>query len=119
MDKTIIVALITGLFTLVGTLCGAGFIQFLISRKDKKEEDKIEKRFDGLEKTIKYIDQGGVRQQIMLLIHLYPQRSEEIMKLGRKYFIDFRGNYYLTSIFKEYMDKNNLTYPTWWDDVKQ
>lgn len=119
MDKTIIVALVTGLLTLIGTLCGAGFIKFLISRKDKKEENDVKKRFDALEKTMKYIDQGGVRQQIMLLIHLYPQRSEEIMKLGRKYFIEFGGNYYLTSIFKEYMDKNNLTYPTWWDDVKQ
>ncbi len=119
MEKTIVMALVTRLFTLIGTLCGAGFIQFLISRKDKKEEDKIGERFDSLEKSMKYIDQGNVRQQIMMLIHLYPKRTDEIMKLGRKYFIDFGGNYYLTSIFKEWMDTNNLIYPLWWDDIKQ
>ena len=90
------------------------FIQFIITRKDT-----IKKRFDELERIIKYIDQGNVRLQIMVLIHLYPQRSEEIMKLGRKYFIEFGGNYYLTSIFKQYIDDNKLQYPVWWDDIKQ
>lgn len=106
--------LIPIIIAIVGSNGLFAFIQFLINRKDT-----IKKRFDDLEKIVRYIDQGNVRLQIMVLIHLYPHRSEEIMKLGRKYFIDFGGNYYLTSIFKQYIEENNLQYPTWWDEVKQ
>ena len=106
--------LIPIIIAIIGSNAFFGFIQFMITRKDM-----IKKRFDELEKIIKYIDQGNVRLQIMVLIHLYPQRSEEIMKLGRKYFIEFGGNYYLTSIFKQYIEDNHLQYPTWWDDLKQ
>ena len=110
MDKFLIPIIIA----IIGSNGLFAFIQFIIIRKDT-----IKKRFDELEKIIKYIDQGNVRLQIMVLIHLYPQRNEEIMKLGRKYFIEFGGNYYLTSIFKQYIEENNLQYPTWWDDLKQ
>ena len=106
--------LIPIIIAIIGSNAFFGFIQFMITRKDM-----IKKRFDELEKIIKYIDQGNVRLQIMVLIHLYPQRNEEIMKLGRKYFIEFGGNYYLTSIFKQYIEDNHLQYPTWWDDLKQ
>ena len=110
MEKVLIPIIIA----IIGSNGLFAFIQFVITRKDT-----IKKRFDELEKIIKYIDQGNVRLQIMVLIHLYPQRNEEIMKLGRKYFIEFGGNYYLTSIFKQYIEENNLQYPTWWDDLKQ
>ena len=121
MDKSFAMALVTGILTLIGTLCGAGFIQFLITRKDNKTTiiEEIKKAIDDVKNKMDYIDQGNVRQQIMMLIHLYPKRTDEIMKLGRKYFIEFGGNYYLTSIFKEWMDTNNLIYPLWWDDIKQ
>lgn len=105
MDKIIVpivVAVVSsgGFFT---------FVQFLISRYGLLQ---------ALQKKIDYIDQGNVRLQIMVLIHLYPQRSEEIMKLAYQYFIKFKGNYYLTNIFKQYLDDNNLIYPDWFMDYK-
>ncbi len=85
----------------------------------KESVSNISNIIGEIKNKINYIDQGSVRQQIMMLIHLYPHRNEEIMKLGKKYFIEFNGNYYLTTIFKEWMDNNNLQYPVWWDDIKQ
>lgn len=85
----------------------------------KESVNNLSKDICDVKQKMEYIDQGNVRQQIMMLIHLYPHRNEEIMKLGRKYFIEFHGNYYLTTIFKEWIDKNNLQYPVWWDDIKQ
>lgn len=105
--------LIPIIIAIIGSNGLFAFIQFIIQRKDTTK-----KRFDELEKIIKYIDQGNVRLQIMVLIHLYPQRSEEIIKLAKKYFIDFKGNYYLTTIFKQYLDDNSLTYPQWFIQYK-
>lgn len=99
---------------IIGSNALFGFIQFMITRKDT-----IKKRFDELEKIIKYIDQGNVRLQILVLIHLYPQRSEEIIKLAKKYFIGFHGNYYVTGIFKQYLDDNKLIYPQWFMEYKE
>lgn len=108
------------IITIIGSNAFFGFIQFLISRKDSNNErfKSIEDKMTSIDNKINYIDQGGVRQQIMLLIHLYPQRDEEIIKLAKKYFIDFKGNYYLTTIFKQYLDDNNLTYPQWFIQYK-
>lgn len=96
------------------------FIQFLITRRDNnnKKFKAIEERFDKVDSRMNYIDQGNLRLQILVLIHLYPQRSEEIIKLAKKYFVDFKGNYYVTGIFKQYLDDNNLIYPQWFIDYK-
>lgn len=96
------------------------FIQFLITRKDKdnKKYKDIEDRFNKIDERMKYLDQGNIRLQILVLIHLYPERSEEIIKLAKKYFVDFKGNYYVTSIFKQYLDDNKLIYPPWFINYK-
>lgn len=105
MDKIIVpivVAVVSsgGFFT---------FIQFLIGRYGLLQ---------ALQKKIDYIDQGNIRLQILFLIHITPQRSEEIIKVAKKYFCDFKGNYYLTGIFKQYLDDNNLMYPDWFMNYK-
>ena len=86
-----------------------GFIQFIFNRIDYIK--KIENRLG-------YIDQGLIRMQLLVLISNYPDRVEEIMKLADQYFNKFNGNYYLTSLFKKYLDDNMLTYPTWFNQNK-
>ena len=83
-----------------------GFIQFIFNRIDyvKKIESKLG-----------YIDQGLIRMQLLVLISNYPDRIEEIMKLAEQYFCKFHGNYYLTSLFKRYLDDKMLTYPQWFN----
>ncbi len=104
----------------IGSNAFFGFIQFLITRKDSsnKKLKEINGKFDKLEGKLNYLDQGNVRLQLMVLIHLYPQRSEEIIKLGKQYFCSFKGNFYLTTIFKQYLDDNKLIYPDWFIQYK-
>lgn len=97
------------LIAVIGSTGFFSFIQFLIQRYGLLQD---------LYKKIKYIDQGNIRLQLMVLIHLYPQRDEEIIKLAKQYFCDFQGNYYLTTIFKQYLDDNHLTYPKWFMQYK-
>ena len=97
-----------------------GFIQFLITRRDikKGEVKKIEDEIKNIKINLKYIDQGNIRLQLMFLIKDYPDREEEIIKLAKKYFVDFNGNYYLTKMFKQYLDEHKLLYPTWFEQYK-
>lgn len=112
--------IVTIIIAIIGSNAFFAFIQFLITRKDNnnKRFKAIDDRFNALEQKMNYIDQGNIRLQILFLIHLYPKRSEEIIKLAKKYFIDFKGNYYVTGIFKQYLDDNNLIYPQWFIDYK-
>lgn len=112
--------LIPVIIAIVSSNAFFAFIQFLITRKDNnnKKFNEINAKFDNLDKRMNYIDQGSLRLQILVLIHIYPKRVEEIIKLAKQYFCDFHGNYYLTSIFKQYLDDNKLIYPQWFVDYK-
>ena len=87
-----------------------GFIQFIINKKDN-----IVKDIKYIREKVDYVDQGQVRTQLLVLIANYPDRIEEIMKLAEQYFCKFHGNYYLTSLFKKYLDDKMLTYPQWFN----
>ena len=98
---------------IIGSNAFFGFVQFLISRRDSN---------NGIIKEIKdklsFIDQGLVRMQLLVLISNYPSRTEEIMKLAELYFCKFNGNFYLTTLFKTYLDEHNLIYPQWFMQYK-
>ena len=102
----------TGIIQIVIAIIGSGgffaFLQFLINRIDTKVGilKKIQQRLD-------YIDQGLIRMQLLVLISNYPDRVDEIMLLAEQYFCKFHGNYYLTSLFKKYLDDSLLAYPLW------
>ena len=119
MDKTIMVALISGSFALIGGFFGTGFIQFLITRSDKKETEKKQSRFDIIEKQLKYISQGNIRLQLIVMMKLCPEKHDEIISIGKKYFCDYDGNWYLTDMFVKYLDEHYLTYPLWFNQNKR
>lgn len=110
MDKTIVVAIIAGGFSLLGGVLGTGFIQFLIKRKDEKDN-----RLGIIEKQLKYISQGNIRLQLIVLINLCPKKHDEIISVAKKYFCDYDGNWYLTDMFVKWLDENDLTYPLWFN----
>ena len=118
MDKYQIIIGIVSLLTASSVL---NFVQFLITRSDNNKKDKIttdsnqNNKILELEGLIKYVMQGNLRIQLLVLIKLCEERSEEIIKVAKKYFVDFNGDWYMTSIFKSYLDDNKLVYPKWFD----
>lgn len=100
MDK-IIVPIIVAIVSSNGIFA---FVQFIINRFDyvKKIEDKQI-----------FIDQGLIRTQLLILMADYPDRIDEIMRLAEQYFCKFKGNYYLSSLFKKYLDDKLIDYPQW------
>ena len=118
MDKYQIIIGIVSLLTASSVL---NFVQFLITRSDNNKKDKIttdsnqNNKILELEGLIKYVMQGNLRIQLLVLIKLCEERSEEIIKVAKKYFVDFNGDWYMTSIFKSYLDEHKLVYPKWFD----
>ena len=113
--------IIIGIVSLLTASSALNFVQFLITRSDnnKKEKHTTDSNQNNkileLEGLIKYVMQGNLRIQLLVLIKLCEERSEEIIKVAKKYFVDFNGDWYMTSIFKSYLDDNKLVYPKWFD----
>ena len=84
------------------------FIQFLITRKDNR--NKV------LNKLLAQAEKGekdNCRTQLLLLISDYPNEVQEIMILAHHYFVELRGNWYASSIFKRYLKDHNIESPEW------
>ena len=92
---------------LLGVIGSAGFwatVQVLITRWDKNK---------GLKKQLKKLEKDGCRTQLLLLISDYPHEKQEIMTLGKYYFDDLNGNWYASSIFRKWLEENNIPDPSW------
>ena len=101
----------TGLFT---------FIQFLITHHDKKKGVLAEIR-----KDIKELKQFSkderldlLRIQLMTLTHIHPENVVEIMEVAEEYFMKYSGDWYMSSLFKEYLENQGMDVPLWMKDIK-
>lgn len=104
------------------------FAQFLISRHDRKADDKdglkaamrdIKKKLEDLETEIKAKlkkqEKDAVRTQLLVLILLKPEEEQEILTLGEHYFKNLKGNWYMTSIFKNWIKEYKVANPDWFE----
>ena len=91
------------------------FCQFLITRRDNKKNknSEIESRLDKIEAALVKNEKDNVRTQMLLIMSDYPEENKELMTLAEHYFVGLHGNWYMTSIFKNYCKKNNLPVPEW------
>ena len=78
------------------------FLTFLIQRKD----NKLDKRLDKMERD-------SVRTQILILMNHYPDNVQEIMKISQYYFETLNGDWYMTSLFNQWLEKNQIAEPEW------
>lgn len=103
-----------------------GFIQFLISRYDRKsdEKDGFKKSVDDINAKIddftekvkselKRQEKDSVRTQLLVLILLKPEEEQEILTLGEHYFKDLKGNWYMTNIFSNWLKDTKTGEPEW------
>lgn len=107
------------------------FAQFLISRHDRKADEKngltaalqdINKKLEDFAKEIKgklkKQEKDAVRTQLLVLILLKPEEEQEILTLGEHYFKNLKGNWYMTSIFKNWIKEYKVANPDWFETEK-
>lgn len=101
----------------VGSTALFNFIQFLLNRKDKKEDDLADIRADLKEIKARQIvsEKDSCRTQMLVLMADYPLQEEEMMKLAQHYFADLHADWYMTSLFNKWLKQNNLTAPIWFN----
>ena len=102
-ESTIIVAVLTsnGFFAL---------LQFLITRWDTKKN---------LKGSLKKLEKDGLRTQLLLLLLIQPDEQTEILTLAERYFKKppqgLGGNWYMTSLFKKWLEENKVGKPEWFE----
>lgn len=107
------------------------FAQFLISRHDRKADEKngltaalqdINTKLEDFAKEIKgklkKQEKDAVRTQLLVLILLKPEEEQEILTLGEHYFKNLKGNWYMTSIFKNWIKEYKVANPDWFETEK-
>lgn len=104
-----------------------GFVQFLITRKDKKKNNNEEVlkainemriELANTNEEIHIQKQNQLRTEILVMMNHYENETFEIMRLAHKYFVEEGGDFTLTSIFAQFLKQHNIEKPLWFDETK-
>lgn len=83
---------------IIGSSAFFSFLQFIITRHD------IRKGW-----TAQNVD----RLQLMVLIADYPRKVDEILKIAEHYFVDLKGDSFITVLFQDWLKSQNIESPEW------
>ena len=105
--KDILIALITSAAVL-------GFVQFMITRSDKKNDDlkDIKNDIEDLKNETKKANKDSVRLQLLFLLLMQPDENKEILEVAQHYFSDLKGNWYLSPMFHKWCKQRGIN-PEW------
>ena len=96
------------ILTAVGSVGFYSFLQFLITRKDNRKDilNKILRKVEKAEKD-------SCRTQLLVLMSDYPEERKEIFTLAEHYFVDLHGDWYMTSLFRNFIRNECIEPPVW------
>ena len=99
----------------VGSTALWQFLQFLLSRKDKKadKQDETADAIKGISKTCAKLERDACRTQMLVMMAHHAGDTAEILKLAQHYFSDLDGNWYMTSMFCKWLEDNDIGKPEW------
>lgn len=107
MDKELILTIV---LAILGSNGFFAVVQLLITRHDTKKN--VKGKLERLEKD-------GLRTQLLLLILMKPKEDNEILTIAEHYFkkppAGLGGNWYMTSMFKKWLEDNNVGRPEWFE----
>lgn len=70
--------------------------------------EHLDKRLSSVETTVNEIRQDTVRLQLDNLINNDSENIESILTVAHKYFIDMKGDWYMTEKFKKWGAEHNV-----------
>lgn len=95
-----IAALISAVIVIGGALIGGGkWLLTEINASTNTRVDALEKKIDD---NYSKDELATTRLELMVLMEHDPENVIEIEKLARHYFLDLKGNSYLTSVFSKW-----------------
>lgn len=111
-----IVATVGGLSGLVSAVSAVVF-KILELRKAKRGdtlEAKLQPLFDKLDRQDEELHEirlDTTRTQLIMLMEHQPHNYDTIIKIAERYFCQLHGDWYLTSLFKEWAKRENIQIP--------
>ena len=98
---------------IMAILASNGFfalLQFVITRYDTR------KNVNG---KLEHLERDGLRTQLLLMLLLRPNEQTEILTLAERYFRKppngLGGNWYMTGMFKKWLEENTILKPEWFE----
>lgn len=107
------------LVTLIVGLLGGGsiatLVQFFVKRKDDKSAEfaEIKKELEYIRSEIKESQRDRKRQQMLTMMYHNPTNVDTICEIGRVYFTELDGNWYMDMEFQKWLDEQGVPAPTW------
>ncbi len=92
------------------------FIIFLIKRHDEKKEknDETLAELKDIKKQMKKMEKDSVRTQLMVLMLSYTHGdASEILTVAEYYFVTLNGDWYMTSLFQRFCEREQIPLPPW------
>lgn len=116
MFKDVILPII---LTVLGTVGTYDFAKFLITRKDNQKalSKKILARLDSHDDKMLRSERDVCRLQMLLLMKCFPEETRELFKVAEHYFIDLKGNWYMTILYQKHLRKIGVDCPHWFTSV--
>lgn len=117
MESGIIIALIGLAGIVIGSGAATAIVQAFIAWRQKKSErnDQTAKRLEDLEAKAVKSEKDSVRLQLLILMADYPDDTTEILTAAKHYFGELKADWYMTSIFNNYLQAHNIGKPEWFD----
>ena len=91
----------------------AGIFNLIVNRKGRLEE--IENSLKTIDRRMKTAEKDSLRTQLLLLLSDYPEEANEIMTLAQHYFVDLKGDWYMTSMFNRWLVVHDIAKPEWFN----
>jgi hypothetical protein len=104
----VVIAIVAGIFGSVAAVLG--FVQFLISRHDRKIDNvcQYKAQLDRIEAKSDRNELAVCRLQLIYLIHEQPQNVDTILQTAQRYFVELNGNGEAWAIFEAWAEENHL-----------
>lgn len=107
---------------IISCILGGGaiitFITFLIKRNDEKKEknDEVLAEIKSIKKQMQKMERDSVRTQLLMLMNTYTYgEANEILTVAEYYFEGLKGDWYATSLFQKFCEKEQIPLPPWFN----
>lgn len=107
---------------IISCILGGGaiitFITFLIKRNDEKKEknDEVLAEIKAIKKQMQKMERDSVRTQLLMLMNTYTfGEASEILTVAEYYFVGLKGDWYATSLFQRFCEKEQIPLPPWFN----
>lgn len=79
----------------------------------QKDMAELKENQEQMKHSLSKTEKDSVRTQLLVLMSNYPDNTMEIMGVAQHYFDDIGGNWYMTSMFNRWLEKENIGKPDW------